>query len=456
MKNNTNNRSLGERFYKINKQDMTYRKQIDKANQKSQKYKDAYFEAFKYLKANSRSITSFQKNILVLDDLKYRLLNHSDFYNCHENQSFNKSVRERLYCDIYNFLSAEEQKFNLTTNHNNAIQSNNFLPTANYSITDNIPTNVIDFLYEISLGDFGIIKSLAQLYYKIIFKPNIPLYPTVILADKSIHNDLFEFFSKLTNTRLVKTELSLMANINELQLIASANWNNTVLLAVSIESDISEAESKIKTIKKVLRGQNLSIKHPYFPGKLFINNRIPFVYITESHEKYLKMKNIYNAQLIKIPSKKITPSKLGMISEVWFKNDFTKLGFKTYNNPKSKLITPKITNDEILESFSNNICIFGQNLDCSTAELYTAYTEYYKKNYGNTPLSFRKFRTQFAIINNLDTYRPHHNNKSNPRCFKGVSIDYDKYAETIKKNESISLQYTKKILANSLLEMIRK
>lgn len=447
--------SLGKRYHKMNNKDMVYKNQIAKANQKIEKYAIAYYNAIKYIKKNLQCYI-LQKNILVYENGKYRILNHSDFYNYDENRSFNKEVRNQLYCDIYNYLCAIEQRNKIIADYNNIKQNNKHLTAPDYTIKDKIPDNAIDFLYELSLGDFEIIKSLAQLCYKILFKPNTPLYPTVILADRAIHNVLFEFFCRLTEMKLVKSELNQLAKITELQLIASANWNNTVLLTVSIESDISETESKIKTIKKIIRGQNLSIKHPYYSGKLFINNQIPFVYITESHEKYLKMKNIYNAQLIKIHSKKITPLLLSTAFDMWFRNDFTKLGFKTYNNPETNFFIPKITNDDIFKSFSNNICVFDETLDCSTTELYTAYTDYYKKFYGEAPLSFRKFRTQFAIFKNLDTCRPHHNNESNPRCFRGVGIDYDKYTELLEKGENTAIKCTKKDFVYHLHELIRK
>ena len=455
--------SISQRYFKYNSQlknEQSHQRYANIVKKNKLRLESDYFKAIKFLKKDIIENTFvYQRNILVNEDGKYRLLSYKDFLTCDSDLRENEKIRNRLYVDIRDYLRALERETKINEKHNKILYTQSDVDTYyfDYTIKEKIPDRAIKFLYEISLGDFRIVRALARYCAQIVIKPKKNIIPTVILADKSIHKPLIDFFIRITSGLTVDIDLSKMTNVSEVSGLAYANWNNSARLALAVESEIPELESKVEVLRKIMRGQNLSIKHPYFTGKIFVNNQIPFLYITESHEKYLKMKNIYGAKTIKIQAKYISPLIISSAFDNWFKNDFVKLGAKWYSGEaRARVVTPKITDDDIFESFSNDMCTFDEGLDCSTNELYIAYTEYYKRFYGESPLSFRKFRTQFAIVKNLDTCRPHHSNKSNPRCFKGIGIDYDKYTELLEKGGNTAIKCTKKDFAYHLLEMIRK
>lgn len=452
-KSNIEQRSISQRYFEYNNQiikEQSHQIYTNIIKKNRQRLESDYFKAIKFLKKGIIENTFvYQRNILVNEDGKYRLLSYKDFLTCDSDLRENEKIRNRLYVDIRDYLRTLEREAKINEKHNKILytQSNADTYYFDYTIKEKIPDRAIKFLYEISLGDFRIVRTLARYCAQIVIKPKKNIIPTVILADESIHKPLVDFFKRITNGLTVDIDLSKMTNVSEVSGLAYANWNNAARLALAVESEIPELESKVEVLRKIIRGQNLSIKHPYFTGKIFVNNQIPFLYITESHEKYLKMKNIYGAKTIKIQAKHISPLIISSVFDNWFKNDFVKLGAKWYSGEaRARVIAPKITDDDIFESFSNDMCTFGEGLDCSTNELYIAYTEYYKRFYGESPLPFRKFRTQFAIVKNLDTCRPHHSNKSNPRCFKGIGIDYDKYTKLIEKGENTAIKCTKKTL----------
>ncbi len=462
-KSNIEHRSISQRYFEYNNQiikEESHQRYANIIKKNRKKLESDYFEAIKFLKKGIiRNTFVYQKNILVNENGKYRLLANTDFLSGNSKVGESKNIKNNLYVQIRDYLRALEREKSVAEKHNKSFHPRSAAITyyPDNTIKEKIPDRAINFLYEISLGDFRIVRILAKYCAQIVIKPKKNIIPTVILADNSIHKQLIDFFIRITSGLTVNVDLSKMTNVSEISGLAYANWNNSARLALAVESEIPELESKVEILRKIMKGQSFSINHPHFTGKLFINNQIPFLYITESHEKYLKMKNIYGAKTIKIQAKHISPLIISAAFDKWLSNDFVKLGAKWYSGEaRARVVAPKITDDDIFESFSNDICIFDEELDCPTNKLYIAYTEYYKRFYGESPLPFRKFRTQFTIVKNLDTCRPHHSNKSNPRCFKGVDIDCDKYTELLKNDENMAIKCTKKDFANHLLEMIRK
>ena len=61
----------------------------------------------------------------------------------------------------------------------------------------------------------------------------------------------------------------------------------------------------VKKLSMLMSGKKISVKNPAFPGNLHFANKMTFVYITESHIKYRKMKTIYGAAGFEILSKNI-------------------------------------------------------------------------------------------------------------------------------------------------------
>ena len=64
------------------------------------------------------------------------------------------------------------------------------------------------------------------------------------------------------------------------------NLNSYFSEYLSINSPIPLSHTKSETLKKIMHGKKVNVRHPEFGGDLFIYNRIPFIYITDSHENY--------------------------------------------------------------------------------------------------------------------------------------------------------------------------
>lgn len=431
-----------------------------------------FYEAAYNLKAEVRNYpyAVFDRNILIKEGNYYRLLAPNDFIHK------KKAEVNRFYITIRDFLrlierikthnreceeKARNKEYKKTLSEKKEQEQERLLNTfIDFSVESLNIDESIKLLYELSLGDLKVVEDLAILASE-IRKPSV-ITPTVILADGSVHWAVYKFleiisaksFPAVTYQRLILKEV---LNIKELQGLAYCNWNNFPLSAVYVEDEIPEAESKVLKLKKIMNGKTVSINHPYFSGKLFVKNRIPFIYITQSHEKYLKMKNIYGAKGIKIPSKKVSQIYDKQHGNMWLQNNFAKFGLiKRTSKASASYLFPKITEDEIFSEFSKELCIFDSKSDCSTQELYETYALFFKSFYGDNPLTFRQFRTRFAIFSGLEDCRPHHSSTSNPRCFRGIKINTKRYSQLINSDTQIVLKCTEKEFAHRLLETMRK
>ncbi len=402
-----------------------------------------------------QNLCVIDKNILVGKGGRLELLSRNDFL-CANSEEANKNyihIRDALwYCE-------KIEKFNNPPSITKKQQLFEKLEPNLYSFTDsNFIDETIKFLYEASLGDLKVIEDLAILTSEI--RCSLPA-PTVILADNSIHKKLFEFLEVISKESIISNEFlhidfKKTLRTNQLRGLAYNNWNNFVLSAICIEGDLPESESKVIQLRKIMHGKTVSVKHPYFSGKMFIKNQIPFIYITESHEKYLMMKNLYGAKGIKIPSKSISQiNYIGRDCE-WLKNNFAYWGLmKKCLKTSTSYKYLKITEDDIFSAFKEKLCIFNDKSDCPTQELYKAYSLFYKSFYGETPLTFRQFHTRFATFAGLESCRPHHSSKSNPRCFKGIKINTERYDVLVKNSTKTVFKCTEKEFTHRLFETMR-
>lgn len=440
-------------------QDIKFEKYLNIIKKDEQKLEEDYQKAIKYLKNNILENTIVnRRNILVKENGLYRLMKPTDFLICDSNPKKDLAIKNQFYVAIRDYLRQKEREERAIAKQNSVVErkeeSHRYIP--DYSISDTIPESAVRFLYEISAGDFRIVKTLARYCSQIIFKPKYNIIPTVLLADKAIHKELIRFFMKLMNNYILNVELPKILTLNELCNIAYANYNNVLALAIVLDGEVPELATQYEIIRRILHGQSVSVNHPYFTGKLFVENKVPFLYITDSHEKYLKMKNIYGAKVIKIPAKRITPLIYDESFDKWFQNDFVKFGARGYSeHSRARIDAPKITEDDVFKTFSKKLCVYDDQFDCPTRELYEVYVEFYKKFYGENALKFRQFRTKFAMFANLEDCRPHHSSGSNPRCFKGISINYEKYGEIFNQNNQGNYKCTKEEFALHLLEMMR-
>ena len=322
-----------------------------------------------------------------------------------------------------------------------------------HSILGNVPFSVLDFLYKLSCGNLKLVKSLAKLQAQIQY-PHKNILPTVILADKSIHEPLREFF--MNPNKVLEVDLHSIITQKGGILLFMANLNNYFSACLSINTPIPLSQRKSERLHKVMHGSKLNITYPDFSGDLFVHNRIPFIYITDSHENFNIMKYQYGAKTIVLPSK--TAKYINNTDgRNWLTNDFAAFGklISSVNNTVS-VLQPKINEDSIIEKFIEDVCILDKNADIPKAQLFEAYQNYFQKHYGNTTLTRKQFSCKIAIIADLDECRPHHNSKRNPRCFKGITVDNEKYVTLIQLTDSDKFLCDFESFSDSLYEMMYK
>ncbi|MBO4940685.1 MAG: hypothetical protein J6D15_00505 [Clostridia bacterium] len=286
----------------------------------------------------------------------------------------------------------------------------------------------IQFLYDLTLGKKEEFCNFAKLC-SVIKNPSANVKKSyVILADQVLHQPLLHFFAMLVNNNITTMDFNFFTKVVGIQELHIQNLNGCKANVI-IEGAIPERELTVNKISNILSGKKISTNHPSFSGKLFVVNRIPFIYITASHKKYIQMKNLYGSTCIKLSSKKELTTKFTADMSSWFNNELVKLG-EELQIGKMPHPTQKIRDDDIFKAFTEDLCILSENAVCPKAKLYEIYSRYYQKFYGTVPLSQITFSKRFAIYGNFETIRPHTNSKSYPYCFKGVTID-DKRVETL-------------------------
>lgn len=317
--------------------------------------------------------------------------------------------------------------------------------------------NTIKFLYEFSGGDFKTIFTLSRLCTDIFNGVTSIKKPYVILADKKLHrtiNYLLWCFSDGSVSNIDFYELKKMKKLNNL-FIDRCNGSK---LAVSCNDKIPESESDVKMMKKIMRGKIISKKHPSFPGYVHFCFNMPFVYVTDNHLAYKKMKVLYNAVDIKITSENLTAFKHDEYIMEFIKYNFYNLVYDSrIDKSKYRTVLNKTEKDNVFGDFIDKCCIIDDDAVCEKNLLYEAYLDYYKKYFGDEPLTRIMFSKKFAIFGNFETVRPHSSRKHYPYCFKGISLDEDKIKDFINADLIISRYFSNyEIFKKKLIELLCK
>ncbi len=267
-----------------------------------------------------------------------------------------------------------------------------------------------------------------------------------IYADPTIYDALILFLGAATNKLLKPCSFKTLWKKEALLNLQKASMNNSNVGYVCIDEPIPDTVAKAKILKKILKGNIITVKDKYYPVDLRIINRIPIIYLTNNKEYFNKIKNIFSATAIEFNSEKIAMPHISQQALFWLQNDFISLGVHNIKEvEKYPQKSEMVTEDEIIEDFIESVCILDDDFNCPIKEVYSAYCNYYKKYYGKNPLTPIKFTKQFAAVSNLQKYRPHYKGKSNVYYFKGIKID-----ET--KNTPLPIIASVKVKTNSIIK----
>ncbi|MBR3869837.1 MAG: hypothetical protein IKM66_11040 [Clostridia bacterium] len=357
-----------------------------------------------------------------------------------ENLSIKKSYIQ--YKIIKEYLTLEKK----IKKYENLIELCEKIPTLYDRPIQNINTDHVMniFLYGLTNGDLNKFYELARFCAKIKdTKSRNKAF--AIYANPTIYDALVLFIGASTYKLLQPCSFKSMWKKQVLLDLQKASMNNINTGYVCIDEPIPDTVAKVKTLKKIMKGNIITVKDKYYPVDLRIINRIPMIYITQNIEQFKKMKNIFSATAIEFHSKDIAMPNISPQALYWLQNDFISLGMHNIREVEKYPPKPdRVTEDDIIEDFIESVCILGDDFNCPIQELYSAYCEFYKKYYGNNHLTQIKFTKQFAVVTNLQKYRPHYKGQSNVYYFKGIKIDETKINPHPVKEETVKDDVEKK------------
>lgn len=357
-----------------------------------------------------------------------------------ENLSIKKSYIQ--YKIIKEYLTLEKK----IKKYENLIELCEKLPITYDRAIQNIDTDHVMniFLYGLTDGDLNKFYELARFCAKITdTKSKNKAF--AIYADPTVYDALILFIGAATNKLLKPCSFKSMRKKQVLLELQNASMNNASLGLVCIDEPIPDTTATATALKKVMKGNIITVKDAYYPVDLRIVNRIPMIYLTQNRNNFQRMKNIFSATAIEFHSKDIAMPNISPQALLWLQNDFISLGMCNIQETEKHPQKPaKVNKDDVIEGFIETVCIRGKEYNCPIQELYSAYCNFYKKFYGNDYLTQIKFTKTFAAVTNLQKYRPHYKGQSNVYYFKGIKIDETKINpqpvkdEDMKKNEADS------------------
>lgn len=122
------------------------------------------------------------------------------------------------------------------------------------------------------------------------------------MTDKATFPGISDFIKHISETYFFIIYFTKLLKFDQLDfLFVHCCTGNRV--AVSYDSTIPENELSVKKIKRIISGKTISMRNPNFPEYIHFSFPFPFVYVTDKHSNYRKMKTLYNAIDIKISSK---------------------------------------------------------------------------------------------------------------------------------------------------------
>jgi len=294
-----------------------------------------------------------------------------------------------------------------------------------------------NFLYRLTNGELKKFYELARFCAKITDAES-KNKAFAIYADPTIYDALIFFLGMATKKSLQHGSFKMLLKKQALLYLQKVSMNYVDTGCVCIDESIPDTVAKVKTLKKIMKGNIITVKDKYYPVDLRIINRIPMIYITQNREQFEKMKNIFSATAIELHSKDIAMPDISPQTLYWLQNVFIPLGTHNIREVEKYPSKPaKVDKDDIIEDFIETVCILGEDYNCPIQKLYSAYCDFYKKFYGNDYLTQIKFTKKFAAVTNLQKYRPHYKGQSNVYYFKGIMIDDTKVNPQQMKKEDL-------------------
>lgn len=423
--------TLEERYFKYDESLRRYNTEAEKQakkKEKEDKIKHEYSHALsglkEYAKASCRIIGHnlyiVNKNNVIVPICK------QDFLDTLSDKEKNKSYS--VIRSAMKMRSDIEQHPEPTSNNKRLRKAYEQFKTS----YDTPAETAYKLLYELSNGNFKTLGIILNMLSEIINGVSSSSKPTVILAEKELNKKLINFFDMFSDHTISSVDYAELTKIKGLHRLSIEFYLGSRVNVV-IDGKIPETELSVKKLSKLMSGKKISVKNPSFPGNLHFENKMPFVYITESHLRYRKMKTIYGAAGFEILSKnidKITPNKA---AANYIRYSIGSLKQSLDDNKRElSNISRKVTEDDIFKQFTKDCCRIRDEAICEKAVLYKAYASYYKNHFGGEPMTKIIFGKKFSMFGSFETVRPHSSRKYYPYCFKGIELD----AEKIKNMEA--------------------
>ena len=267
-------------------------------------------------------------------------------------------------------------------------------------------------------------KSLTALFSSLLVKKRKFSKPFVIFAGASVQESLMKFFFLLGAVEQKSLEkFTQRKSINDILTDELNNINGYIFR----NCKIPERYEEVKHLQRYMNGEKRIMPESRYIESFDFMPNITFIYITDDHYNYLKMKNIYGAIPIIIPCSQNIDFKGLSVDWHYLNSEFTIPDNKLFKEAISGLSDTRVTKDIITQNFVEAICNLNSDAECIKNDLYEAYTEYYKKKYGDNPLTKYMFSKQISMVYPIDTFRPHKSRDSYPYYFKGIDIDKEKY-----------------------------
>lgn len=417
--------TLEERYFKydgnLRRHNTEAEKQMKKAAEEekiNREYSHALFGLKEYAKASCRVIGHnlyiVNKNNVIAPICK------QDFLDTLSEKEKNKSYS--VIRSAMKMRSDSEQRPEPTSNNKRLRKAYEQLKTS----YDTPAETAYKLLYELSNGNFKTLGIILNILLEIVNGVSSSSKPTVILAEKELHEKLINFFDMFSDHPISSIDYAELTKIKGLHRLSIEFYLGSRANVV-IDGKIPETELSVKKLSKLMSGKKISVKNPSFPGNLHFANKMPFVYITESHMQYRKMKTIYGAAGFEILSKNIDKINYNKAAATYIRCITGSLKQSLDGNKKElSNISRKVTEDDIFKQFTKDCCRIRDDAVCEKAVLYEAYVSYYKKYFGGEPLTKIIFGKKFAMFGGFETVRPHSSRKYYPYCFKGIELDEKK------------------------------
>lgn len=417
--------TLEERYFKYDERLKRYNTEEEKQakkKEKEDKIKREYFHALAGLKESARtSCMIIGYNLYIVHKNKGPApICKQDFLD-----TLSKKEKNRSYSVIRSTMKMRsdiEQRPEIAQNNKRLRKAYEQLKTA----YDTPAETAYKLLYELSNGNFKTLGIILNMLSEIVNGVSSSSKPTVILVDRELNKKLINFFEMFSDPPISSVDYAELTKIKGLHRLSIEFYLGSRVNVV-IDGKIPETELSVKKLSRLMSGKKISVKNPSFPGNLHFTNKMPFVYITESHLRYRKMKTIYRADGFEILSKNLDKINYNKAAATYIRCITESLKQSLDGNKRAlSNISKKVTEDDIFKQFTEDCCRIRYDAVCEKAVLYEAYVSYYKKHFGGEPLTKIIFGKKFAMFGSFETVRPHSNRKYYPYCFKGIELDKEK------------------------------